>query len=440
MRPSRLTVLALLLSLVAVLAIACGGQPAAPAAQAPAQQAPAQQAPAQQAPAQATAAPAVKQATAAPQSAALAGAAGEAYKIGVLAAITGPSSSLGVPERNTAQMLGDQINAKGGVKGPDGKMHPLQVIIYDTKSDNTEALVAAKKLIDEDKVAVIMGPSLTGESLAIVDAVTKAEIPLISMAAGIKIVEPVSDRKWVFKTPQSDRLVIQAIADYLKKNSLDKVAWMSVSTAYGDGGKAEWDGIAQKAGLTTVANERFNETDTDMTAQLTKVKGADPKAIVVWAIPPAAGVVSKNRNEMGMQTPIFQSHGIANQAFIDIATKPGAEGTQLFAGKLLVADQLPDTDPMKPILQQYMKDYQAKFNAAPSPFGGYAYDAIAIITKAMETAGADRAKLRDAIESTKGLVSVSGVFNMSAQDHNGLSPADAVTLIEIKDGKWTAKK
>ncbi len=435
MRPSRLTLLALLLSLTAVLAIACGGQPAAPAAQ----QAPAQQAPAQSAPAQQQAAPAQQQAAPAQQQAA-AGAAGEPYKIGVLAAITGPSSSLGVPERNTAQLLVDQINAKGGVKGPDGKMHPLQAVIYDTKSDNTEALVAAKKLIDEDKVAIIMGPTLTGESLAIADAVTKAEIPMISMAAGIKIVEPVSDRKWIFKTPQSDRLVLQAIADYLKKNGMDKVAWMSVATAYGDGGKAEWDGIAQKAGLTTVANERFNETDTDMTAQLTKVKGADPKAIVVWAIPPAAGVVSKNRNEMGMQTPIFQSHGVANQAFIDIATKPGAEGTQLFAGKLLVADQLPDSDPMKPVLQQYMKDYQAKFNTAPSPFGGYAYDSIAMITKAMETAGNDRAKLRDAIENTKALTSVSGVFNMTSQDHNGLSPADAVTLIEIKDGKWTAKK
>ncbi|MFN8483359.1 MAG: ABC transporter substrate-binding protein [Anaerolineae bacterium] len=419
MRPQRLAVLALLLSLVAVLAIACGGQPASPAAQAPAPQAPAAQAPAP------------------PQAAA---ATGDPYKIGVLAAITGPSSSLGVPERNTVQMLVDQINAKGGVKGPDGKTHPLQAVIYDTKSDNTEALVAAKKLIDEDKVSVIVGPTLTGESLAIVDAVTKAEIPLVSMAAGIKIVEPVADRKWIFKTPQSDRLVLQAIADHLKKNNLDKVAWMSVATAYGDGGKAEWDAIAQKAGLTTVANERFNETDTDMTAQLTKVKGADPKAILVWAIPPAAGVVSKNRNEMGIQAPIFQSHGVANQAFIDIATKPGAEGTDLFAGKLLVADQLPDNDPMKPILQQYMKDYQAKYNSPPSPFGGYAYDALAIITKAMETAGNDRAKLRDAIENTKGLVSVSGAFNMSAQDHNGLSPADAVTLIEIKDGKWTAKK
>lgn len=423
MRPSRLTVLALLLSLTAFLAIACGGQPAAPAAQAPAQPA-AQQAPAPPAPAQ-------------PQAAA---ATGDPYKIGVLAAITGPSSSLGVPERNTVHMLVDQINAKGGVKGPDGKTHPLQAVIYDTKSDNTEALVAAKKLIDEDKVSVIIGPTLTGESLAIVDAVTKAEIPLISMAAGIKIVEPVADRKWIFKTPQSDRLVLQAIADHLKQGNLDKVAWMSVATAYGDGGKAEWDAIAQKAGLTTVANERFNETDTDMTAQLTKVKGADPKAILVWAIPPAAGVVSKNRNEMGMQTPIFQSHGVANQAFIDIATKPGAEGTQLYAGKLLVADQLPDNDPMKPVLQQYMKDYQAKYNSPPSPFGGYAYDAIAILTKAMETAGNDRAKLRDAIENTKGLVSVSGAFNMSPQDHNGLSPADAVTLIEIKDGKWTAKK
>ena len=149
---------------------------------------------------------------------------GSPEQIGVLAAITGPSSSLGVPERNTVQMLVDQINAKGGVKGPDGKTHPLQAVIYDTKSDNTEALVAAKKLIDEDKVSVIIGPTLTGESLAIVDAVTKAEIPLISMAAGIKIVEPVADRKWIFKTPQSDRLVLQAIADHLKQGNLDKVA------------------------------------------------------------------------------------------------------------------------------------------------------------------------------------------------------------------------
>ena len=360
-------------------------------------------------------------------------AAEEPYKIGAIFSITGPGSSLGVPERDTAVMIEADVNARGGVKGPDGKLHPVKLVIYDDASDETKAVLAAKKLIDEDRVTAIVGTTLSGTSLAILDAVQKANIPMISCAAAVKIVEPVAERRWVFKTPQSDHLIVGVLVDYLKAKALTRVGWLNVDYAFGSLGWIEFEKAAHHAGLTVVANEKFGQKDVDMTAQLTRVKAANPQAVVVWSIPPSASIATKNYADLGIRAPQFQSHGIGNKKYIELAG-PGANGVTFPAGKLLVAEQLADNDVQKPVLLAYAKDFEAKFGSR-NTFGGHAWDAVQLAIKAIEKAGPDRAKVRDAIESTRNFVGVTGVFDFSATEHNGLDRR-AVTMIQIVDGQW----
>ena len=357
----------------------------------------------------------------------------EAYKIGAIFSITGPGSSLGIPERDTALMLDGELNAKGGVKGPDGKMHPVKIVIYDDASDETKAVLAAKKLIDEDKVTAIIGTTLSGTSLAILDTVQKAEVPLVSCAAAIKIVEPVAERKWVFKTPQSDYLIVGVLVDHLKAKGIAKVAWLNVDYAFGQLGWIEFEKAAQKAGLQIAANEKFGQKDVDMTAQLTRVKAANPSAVIVWSIPPSASIATKNYADLGIKAPLLQSHGVGNRMYIQLAGA-AANGVVFPAGKLLVAEHLSDNDVQKAVLLAYAKDFEAKYGPR-NTFGGHAWDAVKLVVGAMEKAGTDRAKVRAAIETTRNFVGITGVFDFSPTDHNGLDRR-AVTMIQIVDGQW----
>jgi len=360
---------------------------------------------------------------------------GSAYKIGAIFAITGPASSLGIPERDTVQMLQEELDAAGGIMGPDGLMHPVEIIIYDTESDETKAVLAAKKLIEEDQVSLIIGPTQSGTTLAVVDTVQKAEITLISCAASIKIVEPVAEREWVFKTAPSDRLVVEALLNYLKDQGITKVAWMNVNNAFGDSGKVEFEAAAPAAGITIVTSDKFEATDTDMTAQLTNVRGSDAEALIVWSIPPSASAVTKNAFDLGLEIPIFHSHGVGNQTFIELATKEAAEGVIFPIGKIVVADQLPDDDPQKDTLLEYVADYEAAYGVAPVTFGGHAWDAVKLAIQIMEKVGDDRAKIRDELENTQGFVGIGGIFNFSPSDHNGLDTR-AITMVRIVDGQW----
>ncbi len=357
----------------------------------------------------------------------------EPYRIGAILSITGPGSSLGIPERDTALMLEAELNARGGVKGPDGKVHPLKIVIYDDGSDETKAVLAAKKLIDEDRVPVIVGTTLSGTSLAILDTVQKAEVPLISLAAAAKIVEPVAERKWVFKTPQSDHLVATTLVNYLKGKGLTKIGWLNVDYAFGQQGWIEFEKAAKQAGLAILDNEKFGQKDVDMTAQLTRVKAANPQAVVVWSIPPSASIATKNYADLGIKAPLFQSHGVGNKAYIQLAGA-AANGVTFPAGKLLVAEQLPQTDPQRPVLLAYAKDFEAKYGPR-NTFGGHAWDAIELAVKAMEQGGTDRARVRTALEGIRNFVGISGVFDFSPADHNGLD-GRAVTMIQIVDGQW----
>lgn len=361
----------------------------------------------------------------------------EPYKIGAVFSITGPGSSLGIPERDTAQMLEADVNARGGLLGPDGKRHPLKIVIYDDASDETRAVLAAKKLIEEDRVAAIVGTTLSGTSLAILDTVQKAQVPLISCAAAIKIVEPAAERKWVFKTPQSDFLIIGVLLDHLRSRGLQRVGWLHVDYAFGDLGWIEFQKAAPRAGLQIVASEKFGQRDVDMTPQLTRVKAANPQAVVVWSIPPSASLVTKNYSDLGIAAPLFQSHGVGNRRYIELAG-PAANGVVFPAGKLLVAEQLPDADPQKPVLLAYAKAFEAKYGPR-NTFGGHAWDAIQLVFRALEKAGPERVGIREVIETTRNFVGVTGVFDFSPTDHNGLDRR-AVTMIQIVDGQWRLAK
>jgi branched-chain amino acid transport system substrate-binding protein len=362
-------------------------------------------------------------------------------KLGVIPDITGPASSLGLPERDTALMLQAEIDAKGGVKG-----RPVKLVIYDGESSDTKTQLAAKKAIEEDRVAALICCTQSGTSLAIKNAVQSAKVPMVSMAASVRIVEPVKESFWVFKTPQSDHLIADVLADYLMARRLTRVAWMSVDNAFGDGGRVEFEKVAKKLGITIVMNERFGEKDTDMTTQLAKVKGSDAKALVVWAIPPAASVVTRNAKKLGLQIPLFQSHGVGNKRFIELAG-PAADGVRFPAGKLLRAEDLPDSDKQKTTLIAYAKAFEAKHGSC-NTFGGHAWDAVWLAYRAAEAAAARtnpddlasfRAALRDELEKTKEFIGISGVFTMSPDDHNGLDKR-AVTVYEVVDGQWKMAK
>jgi len=378
---------------------------------------------------------AATQATTAPQATAAATVAvGAVYKVGAIFDATGPASSLGVPERDTVKMLETQVNAAGGIKGPDGLMHKIEVVFYDNQSQESQSVLVAKRLIEEDKVPVIIGPSQSGTTLAIVDTTQAAKIPLISAAASFKIVEPVADRKWVFKTPQSDSLIMENALAYHKKVGHTKLAWLSVNNAFGDSGRSELQRLAPKYGITIVADERFGATDTNMTAQLTKIRSSGADCLQIWATPPAASTVTKNVADLGLKLPVYHSHGIGNQDFIDLA---GASANSIIApmGKLLVAASLPDSDPQKKTLTTYTEQYQKAYGKGPTTFGGHAWDAFNIALLAMQKAGNDPAKIRDEIEKIKNFVGITGVFDFSDKDHNGLDNR-AVTMVTIDGGKW----
>jgi branched-chain amino acid transport system substrate-binding protein len=351
----------------------------------------------------------------------------EPYVVGGIFSISGPASYLGEPERNSMQMVAEAVNAKGGING-----HPLKLVIYDDEGDVTKARLHATKLAQDKKVVCIIGPSLTHTSMATLGITQKAKVPLISCAAGIGIVSPVKERHWVFKTAQTDRMAVDRIFQYLDKKNLKKIAILTVSTGFGVSGKKQILDLAPKYGIEVVDQEVFGEKDTDMTPQLTKIRGTNAQVIICWGTGPAPALVAKNMKQLGITLPLVQSHGAASKKFIELAGEAG-NGIIMPAGKLVIWKQLPDTDPQKAVCKEYAEKYTAKFKSPESSFGGYAYDALRMLDQVLAKSGPNRAKIRDGIEGIKNFVGVSGVFNMSPEDHNGLTPA-AFVMVKVENG------
>lgn len=360
----------------------------------------------------------------------------EPYKIGAVFAITGGASWLGEPERNTVKMLEEEVNAAGGIDG-----HPLEVVIEDTVGQEAKTVNAVKKLINVDKVSAIIGPSRSGTTLAVVPIVAKAKMPLISCAAAEAIVtdpETGEERKWVFKTPQKDSHAAIRIYEHMKDEGISKIAIITGTTGFGDQGRKQLKKYAKKMEFTIVADETYGPSDTDMTAQLTKIKETDAEAIVNWSIVPAQSIVAKNMQQLNMTMPLYQSHGFGNVKYAEAAGEAG-EGIIFPAGRLLVAEGLSDDHPQKDVLVNYKNAYEKKYNETVSTFGGHAYDAFQLVVKAMEKAGTDRAKIRGELEKIKGFVGTGGIFNFSPDDHNGLTK-EAFEMLTVKDGKFALPK
>jgi branched-chain amino acid transport system substrate-binding protein len=342
---------------------------------------------------------------------------------------------LGVPEKNTVEMLVEELNAAGGINGT-----PVKLFLYNTDADPTKANNAVKKLISDDQVDVIIGPTTSGVTLAIIPPVEKAEIPLISCAASARIIQPV--KKWVFKTPQTDIMAVEKVYTKLQADGIKKVAIITVSNGFGDSGRVQLKSLAGAYGISVVADERYGAKDTNMTVQLTKIKGAGAEAIICWGTNPGPAVIAKNRKELGITIPLYNSHGVASMAFIT-GSDGAAEGTFLPAGKLLVIDQLAADDPQRKVLADYKASYEKKFGGNVNTFGGHAYDAFKMAVMAIENAAkagdVTRATIRDEIEKITGFVGTGGIFNYSAEDHNGLTK-EGFVLVEIKDGGWNLVK
>jgi len=350
------------------------------------------------------------------------------YKIGAVFAITGPASWLGEPERNTAEMIAKMINDKGGINGV-----PVELIIEDSVGDETKAVNAVKKLINSDNVLAIIGTSRSGTTMAVIPIVEKAQTPLISCAAAETIVNPV--KKWVFKTPQSDRFAVIRIYETMQKMGIKKIAIMSGTTGFGHAGREQLRNLASDYGLTIVADETYGPQDTDMTSQLTKIRGTEAQALVNWSIVPAQVIVAKNMRQLGMDIPLFLSHGFGNIKYVQAAGE-AAEDIIFPAGRLLVTDVIPKDNPQYKVLNEYKKMYEEQFNEPVSTFGGHAWDAMWILEEALKKSGPDKTKLRDEIENVKNFVGTGGVFNFSPNDHNGLTP-EAFEMLTVKSGKFS---
>ncbi len=353
--------------------------------------------------------------------------AADVYKIGGIFSVTGPASFLGDPEKKSLEMAIDEINAAGGIDG-----RKLEAVIYDSEGDPSKAVLAANRLISRDRVTAIVGTSLTPTTLAVMPIVERNKIPMISCAAGIAITEPV--QPWVFKTAQSDALAVGTIYKHMQQSGINKIGILTVENAFGESGKHQLENKAADYGIEIVQAASFGGRDTDMTAQLTRIRSAEPQAIVCWGTNPGPAVVARNLRQLNIDIPLYQSHGVASPRFIELA-EDAADGNFLPTGKILVADQLADEDPQKEVLSRYIEDFEKRFQLTVSGFGGYAYDAMYLLAAAMKGSDGDKGKIRSALEGVQNHVGVTGVFNFSPEDHNGLS-SDAFVMVRIQEGGW----
>jgi len=348
-------------------------------------------------------------------------------KIGGLFSVTGPPAFLGEPERNTAKMVVDSINKAGGIKG-----QKLELVVYDTAGDATKAVQMATRLIKDDKVVAIIGPSTTGETMAVIPVAEKEKVPLISCAAGSKITDPV--KRYVFKTAQNDGLAVAKIYEYLQKQKHTKVAILTVSDGFGASGREQLKALAGKFGMQIVVDDTYGPKDTDMTSQLTKIRASQAQSLIVWGTNPGPAVIAKNAKQLGLKLPLFMSHGVSSKKFITLAGD-ASEGVKLPSGKVIVSDVLPKNDPQKASLLAYVKDYQNHYKVEGDHFGGHAWDGVMLVKIAIERGGATTEGIRDALEKIRDFHGIGGTFTFSPADHAGLTK-DAFEMVEIKNKDW----
>lgn len=353
----------------------------------------------------------------------------EPIKVGVIVSLTGQYAGLGAPEKKAMELEIERINNAGGVNG-----RPVQLLFEDDATDEAKAVAAATKLIDQEGVVAIIGATGTGQTMAIRENVKRAGIANVSMAGGTVITSEFDPL--VFQTPWSNKIVAPFTLAQLKKAGVTKVALVTSSDGFGKDGKAVLEAEAPNAGVEIVANETFNPGDTDMTAQLTKIKGSDAQAIVLWNAGKDASTVAKNAKDLGITIPLYGSHGNARREFISGAGE-AAEGFRFAAGKVLVPEAYGEGTEGYKVATDFIERYSTFAGEPPNTFAGHAYDALNLIVEAAKRVDGDLTPtaLRDELEKTNGWVGIGGTFTFSPTDHNGLTESDLV-LYEVKDGNW----
>ncbi|MBB4264945.1 ABC transporter substrate-binding protein [Roseospira visakhapatnamensis] len=351
-------------------------------------------------------------------------------RVGSFLAVTGPASFLGDPELKTLEMYIERLNESGGLNG-----RAVDLVHYDTAGDANKARTFVKRLLEEDEVDVILGGSTTGTTMAVIPLVERAEVPFVSFAGGVSIIDPV--KPWVFKTPHTDRMACEKIFEDMQGRDITRVALISGTGGFGKSMRGQCMDVAPTFGIEIVADETYGPGDTDMVAQLTKIKNTEGvEAVVNAGFGQGPAIVTKNVAQLGFTVPLYQSHGVASKKFIELAGD-AAEGVRLPAAALLVAEKLPMDDPQRPVVVGYKATYEAVHGeGSVSTFGGHALDGLMLYKGAVEAAGGiEPAAVRDALENTRGYMGTAGEVTMSADDHLGLG-LSAFRMLEIRDGDW----
>lgn len=359
---------------------------------------------------------------------------GEPIRVGAVLSATGPVGFIGDPQQKTLELHVKRLNEQGGVLG-----RKIALTIYDDQSDPNNANTFAKRLIESDKVDVLLGGTVSPPALAMVPYAERAGVPFVSTGGSLSLVDPV--RKWVFKTPHSDRMVAERILEDMKERGIKRIALLTETSGFGQSGKKEVNAAASKFGITVAGEETYGPKDTDITPQLTRLRNLqDTQAMLIFCgAGTSPAVAIKNYAQMGMKLPVYMPHAAVNQEFIKLGG-PAAEGVRMPTTGFVVPEALPDSDPQKKPSLDYYRTYKEAYKADASPFGGNIADALAIAVDAIKRAGStDRAKVRDAIEATKGLVGLNGIFTMSGTDHNGLK-MDSLRIVEVRNGRFELVK
>jgi branched-chain amino acid transport system substrate-binding protein len=358
--------------------------------------------------------------------------AADPIKLGAFFDLTGAGSAIGTPTKLVAEMVVKKINGEGGING-----RPLQLVIADDEGDPTKAAIIAKKFIESDKVVAIIGPTRTDTGMAAKPIIEQMKVPTFMCVGGDPVVT-VPPFKWTFKSPQRTSVAVKKTYDYLKRKGIQNIAIITSADGFGRDGKNWLEKLAVEYGLKIITGESFQATDNDMTTQLIKIKAASPEAIICWTIGKAGSIVAKNVKQLGIQVPLFQCHGLPDPIYIKLAGE-ASEGNIMPATKLMVAAQLPNSDPQKKVILEFIRLYQDVYQYERqfpiNTHSGYAWDAIYILDNAMKKAGTNNEKLREAIEKTKGYIGVSGIYNLTPEDHNGLG-LDSMVIVQIVKGEW----
>ncbi len=361
--------------------------------------------------------------------------AADTIKLGAFFDLSGRAAFIGTPTKLVAEMVVEKINNAGGING-----RKLELILADTEGNPAKAASIAKKFIYQDKVDAIIGPTLTDAGMNVKKTVDSGQTPTFMTVGGDPVIMggKFGPIKYVFKSPQRSSIAVERLFIYLKEKNLTKIALLTAADGFGKDGERWMEKLAPEYGIEIIARESFGTRDTDMTAQLTKVKNASPQAIVAWTIGPAGSIIAKNKVQLGIDLPLFQCHGLPDPKYIELAGT-ASEGDRMPATKLMVVDELPDSDPQKAVILEFVKLYTEKGYTKQFPINthsGYAWDAIMIVADAMKKVGTDKEALRNEIEATKNYVGISGTYNITPEDHNGLG-VDSMVMVQVKNGAFT---